>query len=357
MIKMKNIRFKIDWISPAWLVFMSFFLFLALIGLMNHRRFSFTGINFFTLLWISSVLIIAHGLANAGKFRECLKNGRWKDVTASFSAVLSSYLPYLLVALLYDNVSLFHASVTPAFDDMDYRLLRIDEFIFGVQPTIFLERYLYPFMAEYFMFAYTLFVLPYLFLVYIYQKGDRPVFDRLLLSQIICSVIALTCFIYLPARGPRHVFDPGRGGLYADLPRYERSVEGVRIESLHGATGIESLYRFQYDAWNVLERVKTDCMPSMHTALYFLCLLYVVRYRGMFRWKRFALSFWSISCASLMFSCVYLRYHWAIDIIAGMVLAFLAFIAADRVIAYWDVLKAEGPGLSEPVSREIQRQA
>ena len=330
-------------VSPVWMVFISFTVMLAAIALANYRRFSFRGLNFFTLLWILCALAATQAVLSAREFIAGDRSGRWRQAVASFSAAMFSYLPYLLMAMLYDNIGLFHAAVSPAFNDMDYRLLRLDEIIFGVQPTISLERFLNPLLVEYSMAAYSLFLLPFLFLFFIYQKGERPVFDRLILSQVICAAIALTCFIYLPARGPRYVFDQARGGRDAELPRYGRSIEGVRIEPLYRATGVDSLFRFQYDGWNTLERVKTDCMPSMHTTLYVLCLIFVIRYRGIFKWRRLTLWFWSISCISLIFSCVYLRYHWVMDIVAGIVLAIAAFCAAD-----WTIGRRGTPRSGEP---------
>jgi hypothetical protein len=40
-----------------------------------------------------------------------------------------------------------------------------------------------------------------------------------------------------------------------------------------------------------------------------------------------------VSGASLVFSCVFLRYHWVVDVMAGAVLASVSFYAAERAVA------------------------
>jgi membrane-associated phospholipid phosphatase len=103
-----------------------------------------------------------------------------------------------------------------------------------------------------------------------------------------------------------------------------------------------------------LERVKTDCMPSMHTALYFLCFIFVFRYRNIMRWKYTGLIFWSVSCVSLIFSCVYLRYHWVVDVIAGICVAFMSYIAAELTMDRWHVTRESALSVNErPASGAI----
>jgi membrane-associated phospholipid phosphatase len=216
-----------------------------------------------------------------------------------------------------------------------------------MQPSIYLQDYLNPYLVEYLMASYTLFVMPYVFLMYLFQKGERMVFNKALLAQVIASVIAIACFINLPARGPRYLFDPASSTRYEQMPRFEHKLAGVRIDALYRITGFESLYLLQYEAWNRLERIKTDCMPSMHAALYLLCLMFVIRYWKMMRRGYAAVIFWSVSCASLLFSCVYLRYHWVVDILAGVLVAVISYIAAELIIDRWSLACEYGASWDE----------
>ena len=318
-------------VNPAWYVVAGCFSLLALIAFLNRERFPFGGLNFFTFLWILAALLIVHTGANAKHYLALRRSGG--GFAGAFSRDILGYLPYLLLAAIYDNVSLFERAVTVKVRDLDLVLMRMDGLMFGVQPTIFLENYLYPFLVEYFMLAYSLFLLPFIFLLYLFRKGEKEAFDTAILAQVVAATIAVISFIFLPAQGPRYLFDPANDGQDMDLPKYSRALEGVRIGALEKATGRKSLFQAQYEGWNKLERVKTDCMPSMHTALYLICLIAVIRFRRMMKWKAAAMVFWSVSCASLVFSCVYLRYHWFMDVLAGAAVAGISFYLAERLIS------------------------
>ena len=83
-----------------------------------------------------------------------------------------------------------------------------DAALFSIQPTIWLEKFVHPFVVEYFMFAYVLFIVyPYFYLVYLYQKNQLTVFHKTMRAQVISLIVALTFFITLPAKGPRATFE------------------------------------------------------------------------------------------------------------------------------------------------------
>lgn len=317
-------------VNPAWYFVAGCFSLLALVAVINRERFPFGELNFFTFLWTLAALLIVHTGLNATHYRTLRRSGG--DAAGACMRDLLGYLPYLLVAALYDNVSLFERAVSVKVRNLDLVLMRMDGLMFGVQPTIFLEKYLRPFLVEYFMLAYSLFILPFLFLLYLFRKGEKEAFDTTILAQVIAATIAVISFIFLPAQGPRYLFDPANAGTDLGLPHYSRALEGVGIDLLEKTTGRKSLFQAQHDGWNKLERVKTDCMPSMHTALYLICLIAVIRFRRIMKWRAAALVFWSVSSASLVFSCVYLRYHWFVDVLAGAAVAWLSFFVAERLI-------------------------
>jgi len=69
---------------------------------------------------------------------------------------------------------------------------------------------------------------------------------------------------------------------------------------------------------NSLEHNKTDAFPSGHTAVALVTLFFAWKYqqRALFRVLVPAVS-------ALIVSTVYLRYHYVIDVIAGVLLALL----------------------------------
>jgi membrane-associated phospholipid phosphatase len=331
----RNSVFPIGTVHPDWWFVSSLYLLLSATALVNYRNFRFGSLNFFTLIWIGAGLVIVHCVLNIRTYRRYCTPGNWRLIPRSLSEDMSHYLPYLLLAGLYDNVPLFHHTAGIRFIELDQFLMRADAYIFGGQPTILLQHYINPWMVDFLMFMYSLFVLPYVFLIYLFQKKESELFSKLILSQIIASMVALICFIYLPARGPRFVFDQANCSMYENAPHFTSRLRGVPIQALYRTTGYESLFDLQHDAWNKLERVKTDCMPSMHAALYLICIFFVIRYGRIMKWRRLAAGFWIISGAFMLFGLVYLRYHWVMDIIAGIFVALCSFFASELIIDRW----------------------
>lgn len=72
-------------------------------------------------------------------------------------------------------------------------------------------------------------------------------------------------------------------------------------------------------------RITWDCFPSMHT-----CCSVVLGWSA-FRHAR-ALFWWLLPIvASIPFACVYLRYHYVVDVLAGLALAVVLIVATRRL--------------------------
>jgi membrane-associated phospholipid phosphatase len=74
-----------------------------------------------------------------------------------------------------------------------------------------------------------------------------------------------------------------------------------------------------------LEQNKTDAFPSGHTAVALVSLLYAWKYRE-------KVLFWILvpAVSALIVSTVYLRYHYVVDVIAGILLAALTVLIAPK---------------------------
>ena len=107
------------------------------------------------------------------------------------------------------------------------------------------------------------------------------------------------------------------------------------------------MFQLQYYLWNQIERIKTDCMPSMHTCLCLIVLFYAIKYRRLFKYRKTAMWFWLVGNISLIFSTVYLRYHWVVDVLAGIVVAIIAFYLTEYFYKYW-IRKRRANNLPEP---------
>lgn len=70
-----------------------------------------------------------------------------------------------------------------------------------------------------------------------------------------------------------------------------------------------------------------NCFPSMHTSIAFAGLLLTLREKS--KWYR---AIMSIYCISIIFSTMYLKIHWIIDVLGGMLFAYLCVKLADRIV-------------------------
>ncbi|MFC2088247.1 phosphatase PAP2 family protein [Calditrichota bacterium] len=214
--------------------------------------------------------------------------------------------------------------------------MSIDEWIFGIQPTIWFQQFVYPIAVDYFMIAYSMFfIYPFFYLIFLLQKNQVDIFQKVLLAQILALIISLGSFLLFPALGPRFILNPETAPIMDNVILYSNNLEGIILPLLYNLTEYKSLYAAQYDLWNFLERVKTDCFPSMHTCLCLICLFYALRFKNLFKYRRLAIWFWIFGVASLIFSTVYLRYHWVIDVITGIILAIVIYFITEWIFNRW----------------------
>ena len=114
---------------------------------------------------------------------------------------------------------------------------------------------------------------------------------------------------------------------------------------------------------DLLERVMTseeaystvlNCFPSMHTSIAFAGLLLSLREKN--RWYKTILS---IYCVSIILSTMYLKIHWVIDVIGGMLFAWLCVKLADWIVGSraFAAFTAKFERFGERLERRVHPQA
>jgi membrane-associated phospholipid phosphatase len=84
----------------------------------------------------------------------------------------------------------------------------------------------------------------------------------------------------------------------------------------------------QFATQNDLLVSVANCFPSMHTSISFAMLLLALREKD--RIFKYLMVFY---CSSIIFSTLYLQIHWVLDVLAGMVFAFLVVKLVDFLMA------------------------
>lgn len=178
--------------------------------------------------------------------------------------------------------------------DIDPQLIAIDYALFGVHPTVWLERFTVPWLTEYMQLAYMAFyVMPFVLCAPLYRRGQLLAFRTSLCAMLLGYYGSYVLYFLMPARGPRF---------------YLAAYQTIPLEGLWLTAHLRA-------ALDALEGVQRDAFPSGHTAIAIIVLVMTARYQPRLFYPLLLVS------VSLILSTVYLRYHYVIDVIAGMLLA------------------------------------
>ena len=197
------------------------------------------------------------------------------------------------------------------FDD---ELIRIDRAIFGVHPTVWMERFIHPVMTNVLQIAYISYYPMSITLgIVLIMKHRTAAFDEAVFGIVLCFYLSYVGYLLVPAVGPRFTL--------ADL-----QTTGLQASSFTLAI---------QNTLNALEHNKTDAFPSGHTAVALMTLYYAWKFRE----KRYA-TILAPTVLALILATVYLRYHYVIDVIAGVLLTVLTIGIAP---ALYRRLSRKGP--------------
>ena len=271
------------------LVGLCFFLCMALAGWVRGAPDAGKGTAAFALLVAATCWLSRR--AAAGEMGAGLRNLHlvWALVVLplSFNA-----LRWLVPAALMDG--------SRGVTDFDLLLGGLDRRWFGVDVPRWREGFLTAPVADLFMAFYALyFVMPLALLWGLASRGDRLLTYRATFTIAVGAYGCYMLYLLVPAAGPRHAYV----GLSEPLPR------GWITGALH-------------DFIRDLEPQPFDAFPSAHVVLGLLCGALAWPVGGWFRW---AMAVVGVGTAV---STVVLRYHWLVDVVAGLAIAAVALAAA-----------------------------
>ncbi len=231
----------------------------------------------------------------------------WSDLKAKgkIGMGLNHFSPILFVVLIYESLGDLIHYLQP---DIDPLLIQIDFSIFGVHPTLWMERWIVPWFTDLMSLAYiSYYFIPVIFIAVLYLKDRMTAFHQSVFVLAFGYYVSFIGYILFPAIGPRFTL----------THLYSVPLEGSFITD------------FVRDALNFLEHNKRDCLPSGHTQMVLMALFLAHRY------ERFLFYlFLPIICA-LILSTIYLRYHYVIDLFVGMAFALGCMIGGPRLYRWW----------------------
>ncbi len=210
-----------------------------------------------------------------------------------------------VIYLMYDQVHSFVKVVHPK--DYDDLLIAADRVIFGGDPTHILSHMSTPIVTEYLQLCYVLFyLLPVLHAVELWKTGNLERLDRFIRAMTFCYFISYLAYFVMPAVGPRftlHTFE----NIDKDLPGL------ILTPALRGFVDVGG--GIPIGTTDPVSVVNRDCMPSGHTWLTLVNIIMAFQFKTRSRWIFLVIG------GSLIFSTVYLRYHYVVDVLVGALLA------------------------------------
>jgi membrane-associated phospholipid phosphatase len=214
-------------------------------------------------------------------------------------------VPVFSILVVFDSLGRIVHSINPV--DIDPLLMRLDLMLCGGNPAVMLESLVSPLMTDILQLAYTsYYFLPIVLGLALKIQGKDDAFDRSLFFVMLCFYLSYLGYLLWPALGPRFTAD---------------SLQHMELKGFLVAQPIR-------DTLNSLEGIKRDAFPSGHTAVALTVLYLAFRYE-----KKLSRYFAPVVCA-LIFSTVYLRYHYVVDVLAGGALAIITIMIGEAYYGY-----------------------
>jgi membrane-associated phospholipid phosphatase len=264
-----------------------------------HRRFLVTFL-------ILAGLVLLRGFIRARSQRTTLEALR--DALPPAVLVVRDFLPFLLALLFYETLH----DLTPLLrhDLVDGALIAIDRQVLGVDVAVWLGRFGSPWLTRVMVLCYmSYFFAPAILAALIYWTGQRQLFRDFLVSLCVTTIIGYTGYLLVPAVGP-YLFQ-------AEL--FPERLPGG------GLRGTDSVIQ----TIDALKGYARDCFPSLHTAHTTVCLAFS------WRFSRIVFALYLPIALGLYVSTMYLRMHYAVDVLAGFVTAALAVLLGPRLERWW----------------------
>ena len=226
-------------------------------------------------------------------------------------SIALDFYPAAFIPFVYESLGpLIAAARGGPRDDL---LIAADRAILGGDVTVLLQPYVRPGLAAFFYVAYsTYYFLPLVLGGALWAKSPAEA-RRFVFTLTVCFYVSYAGYFTIPAYGPRTAL--------ADR-------HTVPLETHPAARAISRTI-------DELEHTKLDAFPSGHTMITVAVLIVAGR--------RIRKLFWFLLPVALLliFSTMYCRYHYLVDVLAGIVLAFATVPLADR---WHDHLSPEEPG-------------
>jgi hypothetical protein len=198
----------------------------------------------------------------------------------------------------------------------DAAVLRFENQVFGLQPTVWLERFVSPALTEWMMFSYVIYLVIYpgLGALIRVRRGEGAMEDYLF-TLAVTNIVCFLGFLIYPVAGPMKFIPeaysvPLTGGLFTGI------ADSIRV-NIHGIGGT---------------------IPSPH------CAIATVMWAMSFRYVRPVFYALAPVILSLYVSTFYGRFHYITDSVIGIICGLTMFLSAPALARAWNAAVAARRG-------------
>jgi membrane-associated phospholipid phosphatase len=229
---------------------------------------------------------------------------------------LRHFYPVLLYIWFFYETGWLNRMFFPEF--LDPVVIRWDQAIFGFQPSVeFMEKLPWLPVSELFYASYFSYYVMIVGIGLALFLRNRSQFFHYLTVISFIFYICYTIYVFIPVIGPRVFFREVAEYTLPDVYQQLSTSEGYPE-----AIKVGPFFRIMKFIYRVFESPGA-AIPSSHVAVAIVTVFFSFRYLRPIRYPHLVVA------ALLCMSTVYCRYHYAVDVFAGMITAALLLPLAN----------------------------
>jgi membrane-associated phospholipid phosphatase len=220
-----------------------------------------------------------------------------------------------LLLISYNTVQIFIEILHPQL--YDELVASIDMMIFGFHACQVFGNIAHPFLTEFLQICYFSFYFGAIALaIELLTKDDGKHFDQFLRYIVFSFILLFLLYYAMPVIGPRfYLYDftmmsEELPGLYFTEPIRQIINTGCNVPDPTNFT---------------FAQVNPDCVPSGHTWIELIVIAMAFKTRSRFKYIYLVIG------SGLIFSTLYLRYHYLFDLILGVGFFFLTYYFEPKI--------------------------
>lgn len=276
----------------------------TIILIIFHKQIPNVGMFFMQNVFLSLTII---SIATLGKYK-----------SGNLFINIHRYYHLPIIYVIFMQVFVYISVLNP--HDYDQILAGWDRALFGMNPTEYIQQFAFPALTEFFQIAYVLFYFhAFAQSIELNLRGLYEEAESVTRTIVFGFLLSYVMYVFMPAIGPRFsVHD--YASISTDLP-------GLWLtDALR--TIIDTGDGFRDKTLDPALQMHRNCMPSGHTMMTLMNMILAFRYRSKLRWV------FLIMGISLIIATVYLRYHYVVDVLAGIILAFVALSLESWIYSF-----------------------